>query len=193
MNSQIQKSFQTHNLDRLVQGDILKDFSHKHIQADGTVIDINFPYVVIMTQDCDLEQGNNIPTEYNRIFEDSENIIHFNQFLPNILLCPAFLEDEIKQGNHLKYLYNISQDKINSDKIKSIKQNKNDRYHFVKSDVDFQIPDLIIDFKIYFSSATESVLKYQKTQYMATIAELFREHLLQRFANFLSRIGLPNL
>lgn len=54
------------------------------------------------------------------------------------------------------------------------------------------VPEFVIDFKHFFTVPVDVVYKQRKTIYIATIGELYREELSQRFANFLSRIGLPD-
>ena len=63
---------------------------------------------------------------------------------------------------------------------------------FLKPGDDFAIPGLVIDFKNFYTILTENLYKYKKNR-IATMSELFREELSQRFASFLSRIGLPVL
>ena len=52
-------SYKLRDLDRCHQGDILKDVEYKITKQEGDTFSettITFPYVVILTQDCDLEQ-----------------------------------------------------------------------------------------------------------------------------------------
>jgi hypothetical protein len=74
-----------------------------------------------------------------------------------------------------------------------IKQNNNERYHYLPSYLDFQIPELLVDFKMYFTLPINVVFSGVNPFYLATINELFREKLSQRFSFYLSRIGLPDI
>ncbi len=171
--------------DRICQGDILRDFSFNVAVEDKTtkigVTTISFPYIVILSQDCDLEQSykNDASTEHN-------------QYLPNVLFIPAFPSEDLKEGKHLQNVYNIVQRKKDKDLWKPIRQNLNERYHSLTPYPDYQIPDLIIDFKLYQTIPTASLIDVYESHYLATINELFRENLSHRFSFFLSRIALPD-
>lgn len=190
MKSNISKSLESHDCERITQGDILRDFSFYFADLSKEIDEISFEYVVILSQDCDLEQGQKFDYLQTR---SSEEIIKFNQLLPNVIFTPAFLIENIKKGEHLKEFFNITCDTINSDKLKLIKQNKDERYHFINGNIDKQVPDLIIDFKLYFTSSIGIVLGQYKDTYIATLNELFRESLSQRYCNYLNRIGLPEV
>lgn len=60
-------------------------------------------------------------------------------------------------------------------------------------DSSFKMPPLIVDFKHYFSVNSESLREDVRAHYVCSIEVLFRERLSQRFANYLARIGLPDL
>jgi hypothetical protein len=50
----------------------------------------------------------------------------------------------------------------------------------------------VVDFKHYFSVNVEYLKKLKRSQFICKVAEVFREDVSQRFASFLSRIGLPD-
>jgi hypothetical protein len=140
---------------------------------------VTLPYAVLLSQDCDIEQDN----------PDGE---YRNQFLPNYLLLPAFLALQLQEGKHLS-AFNLKTERIDSTRWKTLKQNKNDRYHFLDSDGNFQVPELVLDFKAYYTIPRETLRFLYPSCYFATVNELFRESLSQRFANYLARIALPDL
>ena len=73
-----------------------------------------------------------------------------------------------------------------------VKQNKNDRYHYLAEGPEYGIPELALDFKHYRTVPRETLLECLKAESaLGTLRPLYREHLSQRFANYLSRIGLP--
>jgi hypothetical protein len=186
LKSKIDKPYEKHNCARGCQGDILRDVKIRRVIDEDKVEDIELPYVVLLSQDCDIEQSlkNAIPDD----IDPAKN----NQYLPNALIIPAFTADSVRAGNHLSELFGINQDRISSGQFKIIKQNNNDRYHFLNAYPSLQIPDLLIDFKIYFSIEYNIFFKfYADGGYLGTINELFRERLSQRFTNYLGRIGLP--
>lgn len=183
LKSKIKAYYRKHNKIRVCQGDILKDFQFPSVNNDK-IIEYVFPYIVVISQDCDLEN--------NKTFYEND-LDKNNQFLPNILFLPAFTSESLRDGSHLKDIFSVIQDRINSSRWDLIKQNKNERYQYLSSYSNYQIPDLVIDFKTYFTLNINHFLMQYKKKYIASINELFRENLSQRFSNYLNRIGLPNL
>jgi hypothetical protein len=184
LKSKIENQFALHDLTRICQGDILRDIKFSSIIDSTTVSKYLFQYSIVVSQDCDLEQYQNKKNE----IQDGGI---FNQYIPNILLVPSFPAETLRNGDHLDSLYNYKQERINSDKWKVLRGNNNERYHFLTGNVDMQIPDLVCDFKIFFTVNFEIVLNQYSDSYLGTLNELFRENFSQRFTNYLSRIGLP--
>jgi len=199
LSSKINKRFEVHDCARMCQGDILRDLSL--YQVTGEELDeIRFPYLIIISQDCDLEQYykklNEVEKENNKSAEKNEETIVKKaplQFLTNILLLPAFPSDILREGNHFTDLYNVKLDRINSANWDKIKDNKDERYHYLKGYQDYQVPDLVVDFKHYITLPFIDIKNKYCNVYLSTINELFREHLSQRFGNFISRIGTPEI
>lgn len=184
MQSSITSYYVSHPKNRIVQGDIYKDFNFITINAKGEVVKYFFPYCILLSQDCDLENDPRAmittPAEANT-----------NSYLPNLLLAPAFLIDQVKAGTHLEAHFEIKQRVMNRDDIKKVRQNNDDRYHCIEFDQDLQVPELVIDFKHFFTVQMDFVKQNYNQLYLTTINELFRERLSQRFTAYLSRIGLP--
>jgi hypothetical protein len=172
---------------RLNQGDILKGVSIG-IQSDldtqtneAIFSKITLAYAVVINQDCDLEQDFN-----NRKKAD----IHQDKFLPNILILPAYLSEQFRAGDHRgAKVKGIS---WGSDQWRGIIQNNNLRFHSIKANEEFQIPDLIVDFKHFYTVSRDVLYKDIQKYYLATVCELYREHLSHRYSHYLSRIGLPD-
>jgi hypothetical protein len=184
--------YEKHDGSRICQGDILRDFKFQEvINIKGTVKEYFYPYVVIMSQDCDLEQFQKIKSAEN--LPENDGSTKCTCYLPNIIFAPAFVSEQLKEGKHLKDVHNITQDKLGGDKWKNLLSNHVDRYHHLNADLEIQVQDLIIDFKLYHTLAIEHFLEQYKERYLTSISELFRERLSQRFANFISRIGLPEI
>lgn len=178
-----------HEKTRLYQGDILTDFTHVQV-INELVLEFKFPYVVILSQDCDLESVYRHIDKIKQIDYGDENqaINVCNQFLPNVLILPVFSLATLLDGSYLQDLYKISADFTSS--IDDLKLNtKLERYHYLFQE-DLPLPELAADFKCFFSSPLVTVLAH-KANYVCTINELFRERLSQRFASYISRIGLP--
>ncbi len=189
--SRINKYYRMHNAGRVVQGDILKDVMSIEwdITSEDTndislITKINFPYILILSQDCDLDHDFK-----NRNDQDAEK---HDAYLQSILVCPAYLMAEFKDGVHLKEL-EMQMEKKGGDNWKKIKKNLDPRYHYLPSYTQFQIPELIIDFKHYYTVPVKFLYQVYPKHYVASIEELFRESLCQRFSFYLSRIGLPEL
>ena len=70
-------------------------------------------------------------------------------------------------------------------------QNETPRYHYLKFPNEVPIVPSIIDFKHYFSLNLEYLYEIKNESFLCRISELYREDISQRFASFLSRIGLP--
>jgi len=189
LKSKIQNRYERHDCKRVCQGDILRDLKFKAVKEEEHLFDIFLPYAIVLSQDCDLHYGLTIQTNPT---DQSDGQLH-NQFLPNILFSPAFPAELAKDGTHLYGLFNVVQDKKDSQTWKLIKQNHNERYYFLQAHTDYQIPDLLIDFKTYYTLPKDYFLSLYNACYLATVNELFREHLSQRFSNYLNRIGLPDL
>lgn len=204
MKSKIDAAYVKHDLDRICQGDILRDFQYPAWNlpqdTEGELIELSIPYLVILTQDCDLESDcrnhddlfkllgeDCIPPEENK---ENKKKSH-DKFLHSILVCPAYPAKQLKKGTHLKGL-GLEMQKIDSStQWNFIKNNQNPRYHFLRKDRELQIPESVIDFKHYYTVPRDILYNEIENHYLGTISELFREFLSQRFAFYLSRIGLP--
>lgn len=168
---------------RVLQGDILESLEHTFDKIVGNELEtvvMTFPYALVLTQDCDLESDFDNRADTARKDND--------KYLQSILICPAYLAESLKQGKHLEEL-ELKMASWSSDLWKPILRNHNERFHFLPSDSEFSIPDLILDFKHFYTVPRDDL--YAKHKYKASVAPLFREHISQRFSNYLSRIGLP--
>jgi hypothetical protein len=190
LKSKIESQYETHDCSRISQGDILRDVDFVIIGENEIAIELNYQYIVVMSQDCDLDEGN---TLFSADIKCEGSCKLFSQFLHSILFVPAFPAELLRSGEHIKSLYNIKAQRLNTDLWKPIPKNHNPRYHFLPQDADHQIPDLVLDFKAYYTLSFEYFLSKHKAHYLATVNELFRERLSQRFSNYLNRIGLPDL
>ena len=174
------------------QGDFIKSVNYLEYfkQNDGQieVSLIEFPLVVILTQECDATQDFDNRERYIKK-EDEFN----HQYLLSVIVAPVYNIEDIKEGNHLENL-NLKYKRINSNDCQKIKQNRDPRYHYMKIEVvkDKYI-EYVVDFKHYFTINVEQLIEHknQKNNFQFTLDDLFKESLSQRFANYLSRIGLP--
>lgn len=186
LESNIKCRFLKIEKDRFCQGDILKDVFitlglNDPESESQHMSDFVLPYCVVMNQECDLQ----------RDFESRKEAKDNDNFLPTILVCPAYLDEKYFIGIHLD---NCQMRIFNSDsKRKLVNNDENNRCHFLKGDSLLQVPNLVVDFKHFYTIPRDLLYAVHDKVYLATINELFRERLSQRFANYLSRFGLPDL
>lgn len=175
---------------RVHQGDIYTDVVltiHAYVSGKELIIEERtLPYAVVLTQDCDLLQ------DYNNKINNAGNSKH-DKYLPTLLISPAYPAETFKEGKHLDN-QDLIMHRYSTDQFKQITQNNNARCHFLSSNINFNIPELVIDFKHYFTIKRDLFYtEIFQNKYLATVSELFRESLSQRFCNYLSRIGLPDI
>lgn len=177
--------------DRYRQGDLLRGVSviewAEIVEGELIVQERPLPYAIILSQECDLEH------DYNNRADTEKCKSNTDKFLQTLLLCPAYPAEQVRSGSHLTEIGQFMQ-KLSTDQWKRAKQNNEYRYHFLAEDQDLQVPDLILDFKHYFTIPT--LVAYRpsvKATYLASLDDLFREHLSARFAHYLCRVGLPEL
>jgi len=185
LQSQIINEFtKTYPKIKINQGDILKDISlivqTDFVEGSAVISEITLEYAVVINQECDLD------VDFNTRVNGSTNQ---DKYLPNILLLPAYLSSKFREGSHrgesLKGMV------WNSDQWRTVRQNNNARLHVIQPNEDFQIPELIIDFKHLYSINRDVLYKSINEKYLASICEIYRESLSQRYAFYLSRIGIP--
>lgn len=171
-------------LPRISQGDIYKDVEFlEYATQDNAVFAISkiyFPYVVVLTQDCDLQWDSEVGVSLKN--QDKKLI--------SVIVAPLYNFEHFRVGEHLSELGMKMQNIQSKSAIELIQQNNNPRYHYIKF-FDVNIVDSVIDFKHYFTVNVEYLKKHRKGNYVCQVSPLFREQLNLRFANFLSRIGLP--
>lgn len=196
--SKIKSHYVKFRKQRLCQGDILQNINFT-MRLNGLSDEedkIQIPYAVVMSQDCDVDldyKKRNEEKELLKTFNFDEHSDKFrpvhDKFLPTILVCPAYGADDFFAGNHIKGWYMKSNGVKEVEKIKN--NNEMNRYHYLPQDTSMGVTDLVIDFKHFFTIPTDIAYKQRKESYLVSISELFREGLSQRFANYLSRFGLP--
>ncbi len=175
---------------RICQGDIVRDVDCVEyvIEKEGTieVSRIVFPLVIVLTQDCDLEQDYKNHREIEKKIKD--------KMLISVLVAPLYNAEHVYQGEHLSEL-NISMEGINKKKTPGnyLRSNDRPRYHYLEFPQTIQLVHSVIDFKHYFSTNANYLTQLKESNYVCTLSALYREDISQRFASFLSRIGLPDI
>lgn len=172
---------------RICQGDILREIdvidSYTKDSSGALEYDeLTLPYIVVMTQDCDLDNDFR-----NRSQKAPEK---HDKYLRTVLVCPAYVAEDFKDGNHLEELQ-LKMENWNGKRFQQIKEQNNARFHFLEPEQKLQVPELVIDFKHYYAIPRDTLFRIYPDHYLVTLNQLFRESLSQRFSNYLSRIGLP--
>lgn len=183
--SKIKNQYRQIRKARICQGDIFQDVLISIGSGSNTIhIEANLEYAVVLTQDCDLQQDFDERTKRPKPEKGDKHI-------DTILICPAYPLEEFAKGTHIK---DRQMDTFNKDQINK-KVKKNDvfkRYHYLAEDLDNGVPELVLDFKHFITAPRKFLYSQRKLNYVASINEIYREDLSLRFANFLSRIGLPD-
>jgi hypothetical protein len=204
MKSNIKTLFRNSSNKRIYQGNIYRDLTIiDYDQEDDKegIFELEIPYLIVISQDCDLQQDYNNGNKYKELKkEDKDNKDKlrslYDKFIPSLLLCPAFPAEQVREGIHLeKYHGFIMDDKgrENKTKWKNILQNETSRYHYIQGNTELQVPELVLDFKRYYTIPKKFFYSKHENYYLASLNELYREDLSRRFSNYLSRIGLPDL
>ena len=170
---------------RISQGDVFRDVEciEYAVEKRGVieVRKIVFPLIIVMTQDCDLEQdaGNrDKPTQ--------------NTKLLSVLVAPLYNAEHVFQGDHLVDL-GIKMATINKKTTegKTLVQNERPRYHYINFPETIPLVASVADFKHYFSVHVSYLESIRQKHFVCRLSVLFREDVSQRFASYLGRIGLP--
>jgi len=175
-----------HKEKRVCQGDIFRDIKYNlstEIKDNAIVVnEMTIPYLIILSQECDLDWDFKYRSDIKYDTHD--------KYLQSILVSPAYLAEKVKEGTHLEDLQ-LKMQSYTSRKWSDIKSNQNIRYHYLQDEDRLKIPELVIDFKHYYTIPRDFFYKEFFGNYVGTLDQMFREHLSQRFAHYLSRIGLP--
>lgn len=175
---------------RVSQGQIYRDveFIEYAITKRGNleVSKIVFPLVIVLTQDCDLEQDSRIRRKNTEKKAEDKLIL-------SVLVAPLYNAAHFYLGEHLSDLdYTMQTIKRGGTDGTNLQNNKNPRYHYLAFPQDIPITESVIDFKHYFSVNVRYLIK-KRGDLVTRISPLYREDISQRFAAFLSRIGLPTI
>jgi len=183
-----------YNDGQIHQGDIYRNIQcieqAEEINGEITIITITYPYVIILSQECDLHE------DYEKRFEDKEQdgIIYADKLLGHVLAVPLYNYSHFIEGKHLEKLgYDMSTNFSNkkSTAHKSLIQNEISRYHYFNLPSDADMVDCVADFKHFFTVNLSYLYSIKEDQERVSIDVLFRERISQRFTNYLARIGLP--
>ncbi len=176
---------------RVCQGDILRDieFVEYFSEKDGflELSRITFPYVIVLTQDCELEQDYRVRWSRKGTQNDDKRLL-------SILVAPLYNVEHVYAGEHLSGL-DMTMRSIRKNKTdgRNLRNNDTPRYHYIEFPSSVQLAASVVDFKHYFSVNIEYLKKMKQTNFVCKVAEIYREAVSQRFSAFLSRIALPSV
>ncbi len=176
--------------------DIILEYDSEGYLEKASIDDAVYNYAVILTQECELEQdySNRKDNSEYRYYRRAKQIeVKHDKYIPMILLAPAYLAETLKDGDHLIDEFELKMAKYGGKDWAKIVTNENKRYHYLKTNANLNVPNLIIDFKHYFTISRDVFFdKYLNNSYLASITILYREELSRRFSSFISRIGIPD-
>ncbi len=145
---------------------------------------VRYPYLIIMTNDCDLYWDHRtrleVTSDQREADEDWER--NYHRISPHVVLCEAFIESEIK-GLH----------DLNTKRLERVKKNQEERLHLLPGDPSRNVPDLYVDFKKHLSIPTQSIYDAMASGKITRLAILEGDRhydLIHRFYSYLSRIGV---
>ncbi len=170
---------------RISQGDIFRDIEciEYAVEKNGVieVSKIVFPLILVLTQDCDLEQDSNNREKATQ-----------NTKLLSVLIVPLYNAEHVFMGHHLNDI-GLVMDPINRKKTPgtTLIQNERARYHYFDFPAEVPLVASVADFKHYFSVHVSYLESVRKRNFVCRLSDLFREDVSQRFASYLARIGLP--
>ena len=174
---------------RIRQGDIYKDIRYiKSVSIESGIVKIKqivFPLVIVLTQDCDLEQ--------DYLFRNADPPKNTqDKWLISVLVAPLYNAEHVYTGQHLSDL-GITMELIpNRTPRDYLLKNERPRYYYLEFDERTPIVPSIIDFKHYFSVDIEFLQKEKNAKFVCSVSDIYRVSISDRFAHYLARIGLPN-
>ena len=174
---------------RVNQGDIFRDIEmiEYAVEKEGVleVSKIVFPLVLVLSQDCDLEQDHRF--RWSRSRPSTQD-----KWLISVLVAPLYNAEHVYLGEHLLDI-GMTMQKINKNRTdgRRLRNNETLRYHYLSFPQSQPIVDSVVDFKHYFTVNVEYLRKLRRNNFVCRLGPLFREDVSQRFAAYLARIGLP--
>jgi hypothetical protein len=141
-----------------------------------------YEYSVVLTQDCDLEQ------DFRARFAEGDESNSPDKLLYGVLLCSVHPEGKLKSGQH-----RAGAKQFGRNEWKPVVKNQDPRYQYLGTPTVGTEP-WVVDFKSYFMVPCDFLygeLKQGAVKRAVEMKSPYKEHLLQRFAWYLMRVGLP--
>lgn len=179
--------------EQIHQGDVIRNFSYiqkiEPLDLDKNKFKINmieFPLVIVLTQECDLELDYKARKGLIMGYPYPQDMM-----LMSALVSPIYNAEQVFIGNHLEEIDNRQMQTIHSGIEERIRISEVPRYYLLNFHPDENTNDLIIDFKHYFSVDVGTLEELKANNFQFSILEPYREDISLKFANYLARIGLP--
>lgn len=174
---------------RVAQGDVIRDVDFiERVSEQRGVLEVSrvrFPAVLVLTQDCDLEQDHSL----RRQFKDRKSE---DKLLLSVLVAPLYNVEHVYTGQHLSELdQRMQQINRTATPGNNLRRNETPRYHYLEFPAEVPLAASVVDFKHYFSVEVNELRRRKSRDFVCQLADLYREDVSQRFASFLGRIGLP--
>ena len=176
------------------QGDIFKDvtyiFDFKRNDDEIEIIELTFPYVLIVSQSCDMLHASRLLSSEIR----SESKMMFS-----VLAVPLFERETIISGKHLQELiekkvmdFDINESFISDEDKKVIKNGFHYRFHEIDFPEESRIPNSIIDLKSFFTINLTSINQMKK-QRVGRLNDWASQQIVNKLSAFMARVGLPDV
>lgn len=190
------KRFQAnHTNDPFVaQGDIITNVTYTYEVTINEkyvdVIQLLFPYVLVLSQSCDLQHGNRLINKEIK----SESKVMFSA-----IVVPFFEKNTICKGEHMSQIVkqglidcNINNEFIPDEEMGVIKNGLHYRYHLLQFQFDnIAFPDYVIDFKTFFTLNLNELMKLKQNR-LCRLGDIETQQIVNKFAAFLSRVGISD-
>lgn len=107
------------------------------------------------------------------------------------LVAPVYSAAQLIEGTHLQDLA-IELKRIDSTtEQQHMRNNAHPRYHFLHFAEDVPVANSFVDFKHYFTASPAHLRERKRNGHVCRLGVPHREALSDRFAAWLSRVGLP--
>ncbi len=177
------------------QAELLSNVEEYQVELDDQgssealgFIRVEHPLVVVVSQDCDLEQDFNLRHPAGDQVITSEEADARATALPYVLMCEGYGEEEL--GGHLP-------DSFGSKDFRRIRQNQNERYHCLEEgrlgSPEETIEPLFFDFRRHFSLPSAGLYGQLDRGQVARRGRVPVYHLhdlVHRFFGYLSRVAI---
>lgn len=175
------------------QGDVFKNVKYNYIDIedddDIQIVEMEFPLAIVLSQDCDV-------ISMSKLIQNRSGAA--SKFMPSILMCPIYYEDEIRTSNHIADVINEFQISIDDGRMyhkeDRVTAEKDWHYRFHSLEIECGNKSVakkcVIDFKHYFCVPISYLLKNRNNR-LCKLDSIYSEQIVLKFANFLSRVPMP--